>query len=62
MKKIDAASGGGTHVGLGASANQTWKLGTSGQQDHRVVQIAWLRRGHYPDMPFNQQMTFPTQL
>jgi fructan beta-fructosidase len=63
MRKIDEASGGGTMtVGLGASANQTWKTGSPGKQDHRIIQIAWLRRGEYPDMPFSQQMTFPTQL
>jgi levanase/fructan beta-fructosidase len=26
------------------------------------VQIAWMRGGAYPDMPFNQQMTFPCDL
>jgi levanase/fructan beta-fructosidase len=37
--------------------------------DGRRVQLAWLRRGWYPnefnyppDMPFNQQMTFPCEL
>lgn len=37
--------------------------------DGRLVQLAWLRRGSYPDevnyfpdMPFNQQMTFPCEL
>ena len=63
IRKIDEASGGGTKtVGLGASANQTWKTGSPGNKDHRITQIAWLRRGEYPNMPFNQQMTFPTQL
>ena len=63
LRKIDEASGGGTKtVGLGASANQTWKTGSPGNKDHRITQIAWLRRGEYPNMPFSQQMTFPTQL
>ena len=26
------------------------------------MQIAWMRGGKYPDMPFNQQMTFPCDL
>ncbi|HMS56094.1 MAG TPA: glycoside hydrolase family 32 protein [Fimbriimonadaceae bacterium] len=28
----------------------------------RRVQIGWMRDGHYPNMPFNQQMTFPCDL
>jgi levanase/fructan beta-fructosidase len=28
----------------------------------RRVQIAWMRGGNYPDMPFNQQMTFPCDM
>jgi fructan beta-fructosidase len=30
--------------------------------DGRRVQIAWMRDGRYPGMPFNQQMSFPTVL
>ncbi|MCW3098047.1 MAG: Beta-fructosidase, levanase/invertase [Chthonomonadaceae bacterium] len=28
----------------------------------RRVQIAWMRGGQYPDMPFNQQMSFPCDM
>lgn len=28
----------------------------------RIIQLAWMRGGEYPDMPFNGQMTFPTEL
>jgi fructan beta-fructosidase len=28
----------------------------------RTVQIGWMRGGHYPGMPFNQQMSFPCEL
>ena len=31
-------------------------------QDGRHIQIAWMRGGVYPDMPFNQQMSFPCAL
>jgi sucrose-6-phosphate hydrolase SacC (GH32 family) len=32
------------------------------ESDGRRIQIAWMRDGKYPDMPFNQQMSFPAQL
>jgi sucrose-6-phosphate hydrolase SacC (GH32 family) len=30
--------------------------------DGRRIQIGWLRNGRYPDMPFNQQLSFPCEL
>jgi fructan beta-fructosidase len=30
--------------------------------DDRRIQIAWMRDGKYPDMPFNQQMSFPCEM
>jgi fructan beta-fructosidase len=30
--------------------------------DGRRIQLAWMAKGVYPDMPFNQQMNFPTTL
>jgi sucrose-6-phosphate hydrolase SacC (GH32 family) len=30
--------------------------------DGRRIQIAWMRGGRYPRMPFNQQMSFPSEL
>lgn len=30
--------------------------------DGRTIQIAWLRHGSYPNMPFNQQASFPCEL
>jgi levanase/fructan beta-fructosidase len=39
-------------------ATQTW----SNHPEGKVVQIAWMRGGEYPDMPFNGQMTFPCEL
>ena len=32
------------------------------EADGRRLQIAWMRGGKYPDMPFNQQMSFPCEL
>jgi len=39
-------------------ATQTWENTSNG----RRVQVAWMRGGTYPDMPFNQQITFPREL
>lgn len=41
-------------------ATQSW--GDIPGQEGRRIQIAWMRDGKYPDMPFNQQMTFPCDL
>jgi len=41
-------------------ATQSW--GDIEGAPGRRVQIAWMRDGKYPDMPFNQQMTFPADL
>jgi len=62
IRKLDEASSRGIHVGRGASANQTWKFGSPGDDECRIIQIAWLREGEYPNMPFSRQMTFPTRL
>ncbi len=32
------------------------------KEDERWIQMAWMRGGEYPDMPFNQQITFPCEL
>lgn len=31
-------------------------------EDGRRIQISWMRRGRYPAMPFNQQMSIPVEL
>jgi len=41
-------------------AAQTWS--DIPPSDGRRLQIAWMHRGKYPGMPFNQQMSFPTEL
>ena len=41
-------------------AAQTWS--DIPESDGRRLQIAWMREGKYPGMPFNQQMSFPCQL
>jgi sucrose-6-phosphate hydrolase SacC (GH32 family) len=47
-------------VGPNFYATQSW--GDIAGQQGRRIQIAWMRGGKYPDMPFNQQMTFPCDL
>ena len=41
-------------------ATQSW--GNTETGDGRRIQAAWMRGGLYPDMPFNQQVTFPREL
>ena len=41
-------------------AAQTWSDVPAA--DGRRLQIAWMSGGKYPGMPFNQQMSFPTEL
>jgi sucrose-6-phosphate hydrolase SacC (GH32 family) len=41
-------------------ATQSW--GNTNTGDGRRIQAAWMRGGVYPDMPFNQQVTFPCRL
>lgn len=46
------------HYGKNYYAVQTY----SGLPDARRVQVGWMNGGVYPDMPFNQQMSFPYEL
>lgn len=41
-------------------ATQTW--GNIPESDGRTLQIAWMKGGKFPEMPFNGQMTFPSEL
>jgi sucrose-6-phosphate hydrolase SacC (GH32 family) len=41
-------------------AAQTWS--DIPAEDGRCIQKAWMQGGTYPDMPFNQQMSFPCEL
>lgn len=41
-------------------ATQTWS--NIPETDGRTIQIAWMRGGEFPGMPFNGQMTFPCEL
>jgi fructan beta-fructosidase len=41
-------------------ATQTWS--NIPETDGRAIQIAWMRGGQYPKMPFNGQMTFPCEI
>ena len=41
-------------------ATQTWS--NIPEEDGRTIQIAWMRGGEFPEMPFNGQMSFPCEL
>ncbi|MEN8115781.1 MAG: glycoside hydrolase family 32 protein [Bacteroidota bacterium] len=41
-------------------ATQSWS--NIPDDDGRIIQIAWMRGGKFPDMPFNGQMSFPSEL
>lgn len=41
-------------------ATQTWS--NIPEEDGRTIQIAWMKDGKFPEMPFNGQMTFPCEL
>ncbi|NQU51957.1 MAG: glycoside hydrolase family 32 protein [Bacteroidetes bacterium] len=41
-------------------ATQTWS--NIPKEDGRTIQIAWMKDGKFPEMPFNGQMTFPSEL
>jgi len=47
---------------LGANFYATQSWGDIPGQPGRRVQIAWMRDGAYPGMPFNQQLSFPCDL
>jgi fructan beta-fructosidase len=47
-------------IGPNFYATQTW--GNTETGDGRRIQAAWMRFSHFPDMPFNQQVSFPCEL
>jgi levanase/fructan beta-fructosidase len=47
-------------VGPNFYATQSWANTDTG--DGRRIQTAWMRGGSFPDMPFNQQISFPCEL
>jgi fructan beta-fructosidase len=48
------------NIGPNFYATQTW--GNVDTGDGRRIQAAWMRFSHFPEMPFNQQVTFPCEL
>jgi fructan beta-fructosidase len=44
--------------GKNSYAAQTW----SNHPEGKVIQIAWMKGGEFPEMPFNGQITFPCEL
>ena len=49
-----------SELGPNGYAAQTWSDVPS--EDGRRIQISWLRKGRFPAMPFNGQMSFPVEL
>ncbi|HEY4416766.1 MAG TPA: glycoside hydrolase family 32 protein [Verrucomicrobiae bacterium] len=47
-------------IGPNFYATQTWANTETG--DGRRIQAAWMREPAFPDMPFNQQVSFPCEL
>ena len=47
-------------IGPNFYATQTWANNETG--DGRRIQAAWMRGSDFPDMPFNQQVSFPCEL
>ncbi|MDB6067500.1 MAG: hypothetical protein JWR26_3708 [Pedosphaera sp.] len=47
-------------IGPNFYATQTW--GNVDTGDGRRIQTAWMRFSHFPDMPFNQMISFPCEL
>ncbi len=47
-------------VGPNFYATQSWANNDTG--DGRKIQTAWMRGADFPDMPFNQQISFPCEL
>ena len=47
-------------VGPNFYATETW--GNTETGDGRRIQAAWMRGPNFPDMPFNQQVSFPCEL
>ena len=50
----------GSNWGANCYAAQTWS--DIPPDDGRRLQIAWMAKGQYPGMPFNQQVSFPREL
>ena len=47
---------------LGANGYAAQTYSDIPAEDGRRIQVSWMRGGKYPEMPFNQQMSFPVAL
>jgi sucrose-6-phosphate hydrolase SacC (GH32 family) len=47
---------------LGANGYAAQTFSDIPAEDGRRIQVSWMRGGKYPEMPFNQQMSFPVAL
>jgi len=56
------SEGGPQRVEWGANCYAVQTFSDIPASDGRRIQMAWMRDGRYPGMPFNQQMAFPCEL
>lgn len=60
--KVFTTDGNATRADYGANYYAVQTYSDIPATDGRRIQISWMNGGKYPDMPFNQQMSFPCEM
>ena len=60
--KVFTTDGNATRADYGANYYAVQTYSDIPAADGRRIQISWMNGGKYPDMPFNQQMSFPCEM